>query len=116
MDIISNALAEAQRKVLNMINNTGNRPNPDDTPMVLGIATNENRRPPPLLLGDGSRTTEGGTKPQAKLSKQANEFLDRMEERKKTMNLAIAAKNIKKKKRKAPDEATAFKTWNPREK
>ena len=38
-----------------------------------------------------------------------------MEERKKTMNLAIVARNLENKKRKAPDEATVFKTWNPGE-
>ena len=115
MDNISNALAEAQRKALKMINDIVNRPNPDNSPMILGTATNEDRRPPPLPLGGESQDAEGGAKPQAKLSEQTNEFLDRMEERKKTMNLAIVAKNLEKKKRKAPDEATVFKTRNPGE-
>ena len=98
-----------------MINETVNRPNPDNTPMILGTATNKDRRPPPLPLGGERQTAEAGTKPQAKLSEQTNKFLDRMEERKKTMNLTIVAKNLEKKKRKAPDEATVFKTWNPGE-
>ena len=46
---------------------------------------------------------------------RTNEFLDWMEERKKTVKLAIVVKNLEKKKRKAPDEATAFKTRNPGE-
>ena len=67
MDIISNALAEAQRKALNMINDAVNRPNPDDTPMILGTTNNEDRWLPPLPLGGESQTAEGGAKPQAKL-------------------------------------------------
>ena len=95
------------------------------------------RRPPPLPLGGESQTAEGGAKPQvkpspnirttlsrtnpclacipAKLSEQTIEFLDRMEERKKTMNLAIVTKNLEKKKRKAPDKANIAKTRNPGE-
>ena len=38
-----------------------------------------------------------------------------MEERKKTMKLAIVDKNFEKKKRKAPDKAIIVKTWNPGE-
>ena len=64
-----------------------------------------------------TRTTLSRTNPclaciPAKLSEQTHEFLDRMELRKKTMNLAIIAKNLEKKKRKAPDEATIAKTRN----
>ena len=35
IEIINNALEEAQRKALNMINDTGNRPKPDDTLKIL---------------------------------------------------------------------------------
>ena len=67
-----------------------------------------------------TRTTFSRTNPclaciPAKLSEQTIEFLDRMEERKKTVKLAIVAKNLEKKKRKAPDEATIVKTRNPGE-
>ena len=134
MEVISNALEEVQRRALNMINNTVNRPNPDDTLKILGTATNKDRRLPPLPSGGKSETAEGGAKHQVKpspnirttlsqtypclacitaeLSEQTNEFLDRMEERKKTMTLAIVGKNLKKKKRKAPDKATIVKTRN----
>ena len=37
-----------QRKALDMINNTVNRPNPDNIPKILGTATNEDHWPPPL--------------------------------------------------------------------
>ena len=137
MEVLSNTLEETQRKALNMINNTFNRPNPDDIPKILGTATNEDRWPAPLPPGGESQTAEGGAKPPvkpspntcttlsrtnpchacipAKLSEQTHEFMDRMEERKKTTNLASIANDLEKKNMKALDEAMIVKTRNPGE-
>ena len=146
LDTLFDAMKEAHKKARNLItivrnknqsNATNARKKNDNKAKHLADINND-RRPPPLPSGGESQTAEDGAKPQikpspstritlsqtnpclacvpAEVSEQTNEFLDRMEERKKAMNLAIVAKNLEeKKKRKAPDKATIVKTWDPRE-
>ena len=113
-DVISNALKEARREALNLINSTTTR-NPDLTPKVWNMADYEDHRQPSLPPEGESQTAEGNAHPQANPSPGT-----RMTSSQTNPRLActlhcmhtIIAKTLEEEQKKTPDKANIVGTRN----